>query len=275
MIKSIQFIDGFATELPNVGTREFIFNEGINVLFSGNGTGKSTILKTLKAYCAIKNGGWTLPTDPAETGVGRADGEDYPHCYSTFAPSKCKAVVKWDGTSTFFNDGDIKTSDTFFYMNVGQSEDGITTEAEQFDMLIEKPSSGQHRLKKLNKVLNILKDPPPNYSKNDLNPKVQAKDKAFAEREIQYWKFINDLYKKNLGNERHTILLDEPERSLSLPKQKELFLKILPEQLKDFQVIIATHSIFSLYTPNVNLVELQDGYVKDCIDSLKNIDKLS
>ena len=93
-------------------------------------------------------------------------------------------------------------------------------------------------------------------------------DIAYSKREFQYWQYINNLYTTNFGKGQNTILLDEPERSLSHKKQKELFLKILPEELAGYQVIIATHSLYSIFTPNANVIELEDGYVQ----GLKNSD---
>ena len=94
---------------------------------------KSTILKTLKAYCGIASGGgWTHFNDPMQLASNT-----FPFAYLGLTPSRCTADVNWDGTPTFFNDGDIKVNDTFFYMNTKSSDDGITSEAEQMDLLAE------------------------------------------------------------------------------------------------------------------------------------------
>jgi hypothetical protein len=67
-----------------------------------------------------------------------------------------------------------------------------------------------------------------------------------------------------------TILLDEPERSLSLPKQKVL-LDVLMDFSKKHQIIMACHSPFALSLPRdkVNYVEIEPNYISEC-DKLFN-----
>jgi len=177
--------------------------------------------------------------------------------YSHYAPGKCKANVGWDGTPAFFNDGDIKVSETFFFQNVGQNgDDGITTEEEQMDILMKKPSSGQYRIDRLNKVFGIVKAPPGVLR----NPKrVYAKDRLVIEKQ-----FVNSLSKSGPT----TIMLDEPERSLCLPLQKQVLCDLIPVHMKGKQVIIATHSVFALMMPDANIIDMQPGYVQECRDIL-------
>ena len=42
-----------------------------------------------------------------------------------------------------------------------------------------------------------------------------------------------------------------------------MFLNVIPEELKDYQVIVATHSIYSIFTPNANFIEMEEGYIKE------------
>lgn len=246
MIESIQFKIGFPLDLPCVGDRIFRFKPGINILFGPNGTGKSVILKTLKSYCGIAGGGWTFFNDPMQLASNQ-----FPFAYMGLTPSKCTADVRWDGTPSFFNDGDIKVNETFFYMSERKSDDGITGESEQMDLLAEKPSSGQYRIKKVNKVFNLIRNVP-TYSKTDI-PSGYSSD---CIKELNYW---NNLPRTG----PQTIILDEPERALSLFLQKRLFTEILP-QFEDLQIILATHSIFSLNMKDANLIEFEPGYIEQC-----------
>jgi hypothetical protein len=246
MITHIQYISGFPLTLPYIGNRRFEFKPGINVLFGPNGCGKSTILKTVKAYCGIAGGGWTYLNDPMQLASNK-----FPLAYMGLTPSKCIADVGWDGTPTFFNDGDIKVNETFFYMNSRSSDDGITSEAEQMDLLAEKPSSGQYRIKKVNRVFNMIRNVP-SFSRSDI-PTGYGSD---CEKELAYW---NSLPKTG----PQTILLDEPERALSVVLQKTLFNEILPS-FKDIQIILATHSLFCLKMENVNFIEFEPNYINQC-----------
>lgn len=250
MISHIQFKSGFPINLPHIGNRIFKFKPGINVLFGPNGVGKSVLLKTLKAYSGIGTaGGWTFFNDPLSLASS-----NFPAAYLGLTPSKCTADVGWDGTPSFFNDGDIKVDDTFFYMNSRLSYDGITSEAEQFEILANKPSSGQYRIKKFNQVFNMIRNVP-HYTASDIPPGYKYSD---CLKELNYW---NSLPKTG----PQTILLDEPERAIGIPLQKKVFHEIIP-QFKDLQIILATHSIFCLDMEDTNYIDFEPGYIQECRD---------
>jgi hypothetical protein len=228
----------------------------------------------LKGYCAIQTGGWTAPSTPNELGIGRLNGADYPHCYSAYTPANCKATVVWDGTPSIYNDGECSLNKLSYFYNFKKDfDDGITDKNDVIDYLEKTPSSGQYRASKLNKVLNMVKVGPPQYKKEDFGNFPAKDDKIYSQREFQFWNYINKLYTENFGTGKNTILLDEPERSLSHLKQKEFFFKVLPEELKNYQVIIATHSIYAAFTPNANIIEMEDGYIAGLINAIKEINQ--
>lgn len=251
MITHIQFKTGFPIDLPHIGNKTFEFKPGINILFGPNGVGKSVMLKTLKAYCGIGTaGGWTSFNDPMQLASTQ-----FPVAYWGLTPSRCMADVGWDGTPSFFNDGDIKVNDTFFYMNERHSDDGITSDAEQFETLAEKPSSGQYRIKKFNRVFNMIRNVP-HYEATDIPSGYKHSD---CLKELAYW---NSLPRTG----PQTILLDEPERALSIALQKKVFHEVIP-QFKDLQIILATHSVFCLNVDDVNFIEFEPGYVEQCCEA--------
>jgi|TARA_R110000787_G_scaffold336_8_gene1219 hypothetical protein len=260
MITGIQFKTGFATQLDNIGDRIFKFNDGFNVLFGTNGVGKSVILHTLKSYCGIPNdtGGWSRVSDPAV--LGTSVPEHFPFSYRAYSPGNCDAWVGWDGVPSFFNDGDIKVDSTFFFDKERQTADGITTEAEQMEALATKPSSGQYRIQRINKVMELIKTPP------DISviPEHIA-NKQHAQAEVTY-------FESKERNGKPTLLFDEPERALALPKQKELF-GILAELSKNYQVIIATHSPFVFGVKSANIIDVVDGYALTCKTIVKETAK--
>lgn len=255
MIKSIKVLNGFLTEMPNfhVGS-EFQFSDKLNVLFGPNGSGKSSILKMLKAYCGIPNGygGWSRIS--SELALGAQSQSHFPWVYRAYSPGQSDCVVDWDGTASFFNEGDVKTDQwAWFTHKEILSEDGMTCEAEQFDMMAEKPSSGQYRMKKLNKLFNMLKSPP------DLTKCPSSHPTQLAE-----CAYIKTLPRTG----KVTLILDEPERALSLPKQLELF-KLLEKMSDEYQIIIATHSPFVLFDLNAKLFDIESGYVEECLNIFK------
>jgi len=249
MIKSIEFVDGFPMELYKDIPKKFNFTDGLNCAFGTNGCGKSVALKFLKAYCSIPVAGWTTLVDPKMLSP-----DPLPHGYRAFTPDKLPAIVDWDGTPVFYNSGDIADSNVWFYQKDGTSEDGLSTEAERFQAMIDKPSSGQYRLKKINKMLSVVGNPPalkPNPKLGDVKDQLE---------------YMESLHKDG----KITLLLDEPERSLSLPKQKKL-LDVLLDFSDKFQIIIACHSPFILSLPRdkVNFIEIQPNYLDEC-DKLFN-----
>jgi predicted ATP-dependent endonuclease of OLD family len=157
--------------------------------------------------------------------------------------------------ASFYNDGDTKIDQwAWFTHNEILSEDGMTTEKEQFQYLMDKPSSGQYRMIKLNKLLNMAKNPP------DLTQYVSAHPTQRAESD-----YIRTLPR----NGKPTLILDEPERALSLPKQLELF-NLLNDLTKDYQIIIATHSPFVLFQNNMKIFDIEEGYSSKCLDIFQN-----
>lgn len=256
MIHGIKFVEGFPLEIYKGKPLEYKFTKGFNIIFSGNGAGKSVMLKFLKAYTGIPKAGWSSIVEPVQLAS-----DSLPLGYAGLTPEKTNAIVPWDGRPAFYNAGDISNSQTWFFQNVGQSDDGITSEQEQFLNMAEKPSSGQFRLQKINKVLSLIGKEP-----NLLEMPANIKDTRSAQRQID---FIKSLPR----NGRVTMLLDEPERSLSLPKQRKL-LEVLMEFSENYQIIAACHSPFALELPRdkVNLIEIDRGYIEEC-DNLFNFNK--
>lgn len=221
-------------------------------------SGKSVCLNTLKAYCSIPTGGWSRIVEPNT--MAASSPKHFPYAYRSFTPASCDAWVGWDGTPTFFNDGDIKVDPTFFWDKERQSADGITSEGEQFEALTTKPSSGQYRIQRINKVMQVIQTPPNLSSIPDY-----IFDKTGAINQVNY---INSLPR----NGKMTLLFDEPERALALPKQQELF-SILLDLSKSFQVIIATHSPFVLFTKGANIIDVQEGYADECREIIRECSK--
>ena len=59
MISTLQFHSGYPTKLKGIGKRQIAFNDRVNVLFGPNGSGKTTILRTLATAAGCGNGGWS------------------------------------------------------------------------------------------------------------------------------------------------------------------------------------------------------------------------
>jgi energy-coupling factor transporter ATP-binding protein EcfA2 len=259
MITRTKVMKGFASQLPSLKDRTFHFDKGLNVLFGTNGCGKSTLLKCMKAYCAVANGGWSAVSNYQSLGVGSIN--HFPFVYRALTPTgECDTIVEWDGTPTFYNDSDLRIDDmSWFYNKDVLKKEGLTSEAEQMDYMAKRPSSGQTRMQKLNKIFNIAKNPP---EPTETSPNPGNKYEAM---EIAYLRSL-----RRTG--RVTLLLDEPEKSLSIPKQIELF-RLLQKFGSEFQIIIATHSPFILFEQGLNIVEMENNYIEECKQIIKDCGK--
>lgn len=254
MIKRALVAKGFASELPSLHKKMFEFSDGLNVLFGSNGCGKSTLMKCMKAYCGLKHAGWSKIS--AFNMLGASGRSNFPYVYRAYTPNgDCDTHVEWDGTPTFFNDSDLRIDDmAWFYNKDILKQEGLTTEEEQMLILAEKPSAGQTRIRKLNKIFNLASSPP-DFTK-DL-PNHHPVEKA----EVSY---IESLPR----NGKITIMLDEPEKSLSIPKQIELF-DLLKSFQDKFQIIISTHSPFILFQKDIKIFDMEDGYIDTCKNIIK------
>jgi predicted ATPase len=264
MIYDFKFKSGFPLAMPHYNNRLISFGPKLSVLYGRNGIGKSVAIKTLAAYCGIEKGGWSQISNPAK--LASKVLTHFPFVYRAYTPSNVDADVTWDGAPTFYNDSDMlnKNDFTWFFDNEKLSADGITSSGEQMDIMAEKPSSGQYRIHKINKIMKIIQTPP---SLSEV-PDVADKDSAAAE--VEYIKILRTNAKKfNMPDTgKMTLLFDEPEKALALPKQLELF-DTLNKLSEHFQVIIATHSPFILYFKDANIIDLENGYADECRDLIE------
>jgi hypothetical protein len=65
-----------------------------------------------------------------------------------------------------------------------------------------------------------------------------------------------------------TILLDEPDRSLSTARQIALWDNLVKKAATQAQLIVATHSPFALFLPNTYYLDLNPGYLAQCENSI-------
>ena len=256
MIYKAKVINGFASSLPAIVGKTFNFTDNVNVLFGSNGCGKSTLLKCIKSYCAIEHGGWSRIGNFLT--LGASTSSQFPFVYRAYTPSKeCDTLVHWDGTATLFYDREINSDDiTWFYNNDILKREGFTTESEQLQRMADKPSSGQTRMEVLNKIFESAHYPP------DFTASTPNKNNSYEQMEVSY---INSLPR----NGRVTIMLDEPEKSLSIPKQIELFEALRQQTRRGIQFIIATHSPFILFENDFNIIDMEQGYVDICKNAIK------
>lgn len=218
--------------------------------------GKSSMLNTMKAYAGIAKGGWTQINDPRSHGA--ASPAHFPFAYTAYTPmpNMVHAFVERDKNPAFYFHGDTKIDLNFMWDTSRQSENGILSGMDNLELAAKKPSSGMLKIELINRIMAMLQNSP--------NLSVVPEwilQKESAMHEVNY---IASL--PNFG--KITLLFDEPETALSIPKQTQLF-DTLATLSKTFQVIIATHSPLVLFRNDINLIELTPGYADECVGIYK------
>lgn len=228
MINKIQILN---EKLPTYN-KEFVFRPTLNILYGPIGSGKSTLLKAIADYCFCD--GWTRHPKPHEARSG------YPSCLI----ERSKAKVDWDGSPTYY-------APTLNEEVVPHAFDDNRM-LEQIKIMVAKPSAGQLRMYNLNKP---IQRPKLNVISATLNDVWRECAQGFVD-------YINTLSQTGPV----TVLFDEPDRSLSLGEQHGLWSITMPKWAMKAQIIVASHSVFCLEHP---VIELEQGYAAKCRNLIK------
>lgn len=221
------------------GTSRFAFRrDGLTVLWGPNGSGKSTMLRMLARLTHCEQGGTPKVTQSSVNALVSVRGH-----------WRDGARIVHDGQPVHFFDPSVDVG-----VVGGTFDDDFFREGVE-SVLIKRASAGQQGTAKMNRVL-----------------------ESAAKTESVQWTMqrdaVNDLWAGWLSRvaaslepcteERgpRTILLDEPDRSLSIPRQVELW-DVLARQTR-FQIIVATHSVFALSIEGAEYVDIQAGYLAEC-----------
>ncbi|KVP96973.1 hypothetical protein WJ97_14230 [Burkholderia ubonensis] len=258
------------------------FKPGLNILFGGNGSGKSTVLQLLATSLAAAQGGTSVVTSSWMRDVLGFDSKE--------VQLPCELVH--DGQPVMFFDARAKEGliggsfdDDFFSLGVANT--------------MARGSTGQLGLQRLDRLLRVLVDkdspkPQAPEAEPEAKPKRGGRTAKSFERKgpskslvpqgfpatiewkvsrgavNDHWSKRFDLVDELLRAKRpegpKTLIFDEPESGFSLPWQAgiwhNVFSKVDPER---FQVIVATHSPFALGIPGANYIEMTPGYLRECL----------
>ena len=264
MIRSIQFAAShYAARLPCIGTRKIAFPEkGLIVLFGPNGCGKSTLLRGMAHGTSAERGGWSRPPEPSLGSSEKPVGQIL---------ERWGAVVDWDGTASLYLDSSASDNTPH---DLETNSDGLAEgDGEIMDTNIRRiffpSSSGLWRVSRLNKALDSLRG----GHIPDLSI-AQWQERKFNALWMEAGKKFEDHAKSLKPTEIPALLLDEPERSLSIGNSIKLFHDVLLAVGGMVQVFVATHSPFVLDLagdPRVHIVDMQAGYVDECRSALRKI----
>jgi predicted ATP-dependent endonuclease of OLD family len=261
--------DSFIEEEKLNLTGEFRFNSGLNVIVGPNGSGKTVLLKVLAAHSAANPKSRKAFSNFVEPGVfpfrfdnKKPDKEyTYPYVFAQLAPGKLKASVAWDGYPTIFMSSGVVDD-----MPDSLSEDDVLDLGARISLQYNQYSAGQTRTVMLQQIQHLVKQA---YAVPEwLKDKIKTVNDVWSGTMQGYLDYVSTLK----GNGPPTLLLDEPDRNLSIESQKILWQKILPEWSKTYQIVAATHSPFSFFA-DANFIELVPEYVGKSRAALRGLEK--
>jgi ABC-type cobalamin/Fe3+-siderophores transport system ATPase subunit len=225
--------------------KEIEFKKGLNILFGPNGSGKSTIIRSLAIHFMCYTSGRPIIN---ENSINEFFGGIFNE------NSKSGYEIIHDGQIVHYFSPILKLGfDSYGQTDFKQIGEAIET------MESQKYSSGNKALHTMNRILTSLTNT--DYIEDKLNGKVND----VWQKKID---IIHRLLKGSGKQKQRTLLLDEPDKNLDIPKQIT-FWNYIQEWAKQFQVIIASHNIFALKV-KANFIELQQGYIEKCKNGLKS-----
>jgi len=132
MIFSIQFFSGYPVKLKGIKKDPVVFNGWTNILYGPNGSGKTTILKTLAELSGCGGGGWS-GTDPIKK------------TNTTF-----EAEIKKDNMPVFYQDCYTDSEKSFIDIDFLESNAHLR-------------SSGEKRIGLVNELIDHIEETFPTY----------------------------------------------------------------------------------------------------------------
>lgn len=254
MITELQITDPTATPClwwPKVsafeGRNTFKFNPtGLTILWGPNGSGKSTLLKILARLTHCEQGGTPLVTEVSVREFVQNVGKD----------RDVGVSIKTDGQPVHFLDPGAEVGIIGGSFDYDFGSLGIETTFQQ------RLSAGEKVTARTNRIL------------TEAAKCQEVPWKVHRDRVNEVWRRWLDVSTRGLESNIKdigppTLLLDEPTRSLGIPRQAEAW-RVLGAQVR-FQIIAATHSVFALNIPEATYIDVVPGYLEECRAAIREI----
>lgn len=246
MIHSVQITDPKRCCVPWWGAvpwlqdkTEIEFKPGLNVIYGPNGSGKSTLLKLLARTLCCSQGGEQYVT--REAVLGHEGLQTYGRAWDGVVPIHDGApVMHFDPGRAVGLIGGLAGFDHDFF------DEGVSN-------TMMRASDGQTNLQRMVKFLDAA------FKGKWSKLRWQLKQENYPELAA----FLGGNLPEGVDStDIPTILLDEPTRSLELRAEIALMRRLA--EIKDVQVIMATHSTFALHLPGANFIDTSKDYSDLC-----------
>lgn len=210
------------------------FTDGVNIIFSPNGTGKSSILRMIALNLAAEQGGVSKVTTSwllKMFGLNLGGESKQTPLHGITIKHDGQKLYKFDARQEVGLTRDRQIDQDFFHEGLVEA--------------MEKKSTGLLTIQRTRKLADLLED----FNNIDF----EITDKHRADDNEDALKILSP----NIPKGKPTILMDEPESGLS-PIFQGNFLTALPnyESFNKYQWIIATHSPFAFMLPDANIINL-------------------
>lgn len=273
MIKHFTITDAFKT-VPHLRSSLLMqrFPEGIpfatdkvNVIVGPNGSGKSALMRTL-SLLTLSNLTGVSTFDPKIFSATRADenwtresrySERYLYLDGAVCDHDCAPAL-------YYRPGHIPGNESWINTCLFT---GYSEQAAQYREATKERSSGQQCLALLSRIKALISGETTltgydylnwPYGEKPLKPAYNASHHAHKAYEL-----LNS-YANVPENAVPVVLLDEPEQSLDLRAEIELWKLFESADLSRVQIIVATHSMYPMLHPErFNIVEAVEGYVQE------------
>lgn len=269
--------------VKNLLKKEFKFSaDKINILFGPNGSGKTTILKTIANYCMCgeqhSSDGYTnfKKFQPLDYGCSFNNPTKYSldNLIKKIDAKSNRAKIKWDGSPVYYENLAGRRQNGA----IGDMAGSLFNNREEFEYILykDKMSQGQHSFVIINQLIKICENVP---TRESFDVELEKCKKGHND----YWMkafTTNYEYIKSYGNGNGcmTLLLDELDKSMDISNVLRLYKEFLPALQKKYniQIIMVSHSPFMLSNiiqgnDDYNFISIDDDYTNEVKELYKGI----
>ena len=229
--------------------KEYEFKTGVNIIVGENGCGKTTLLKLIKKYMLV----------------------DYTECSKGLYNSNINSLFNGLNQEDICDGIDVYSDYTKNVFRLSHPDEKSGEEAmESFNsfktLFVQKHSStGEGVLAAINSLFRYMLSS---------EAKLTFDYKQFEETYPSYYDYVKN-HKIDCDDE-YTILMDEPDRNLSLENILQIK-DILSFHKPQTQIIAVVHNPILIYTlskiKDINFIEMSKGYINKINKQIENLIK--